>query len=129
MPRLAWIFGWRWSSRKGPARPIQAPKICGFASAKRHASGNQRLGAGSAFLGEEAWIAHGDPFAAERPRSLLLVVLLVLVVFILVIIVAVVVGVSHRAMGLMDLVVPQLAIGAVAGEQLGMGAALNRLAP
>ena len=73
------------------------------------------------------------PSGAELPRSLLLVVLvliiLVEVVFILVVIIAVVVGLSRRAMRLVALVVPQLAIGAVLGEQLGMRAALDRPAP
>ncbi len=73
------------------------------------------------------------PSGAELPRSLLLVVLIILVevVFILVVfvIIAVVVGLSRRAMRLVDLVVPQLAIGAVLGEQLGMRAALDRPAP
>src|SRR4051794_36406915 len=62
---------------------------------------------------------------AELPRSLLLIVL-VEIVFILV---AVLVDVSRRAMRLVDLVVPQLAIGAVPGEQFGMRAALDRPAP
>src|SRR5437762_2402513 len=61
---------------------------------------------------------------AELPRSLLLVVLVLIileVVLILVVIIAVVVGLSHSAVRLVGLVVPQLAIGAVPCEQLGMG--------
>src|SRR4051812_34122545 len=68
---------------------------------------------------------------AELPRSLLLVVVLIIleVVLVLVVIVAVVVGLSHRGVRLMSLVVPQLAIGAVLCQQLGVRAALNRPAP
>src|SRR4051812_29952192 len=74
------------------------------------------------------------PSGAELPRSLLLVVIvLVEIVFILVevvfVIVPIVVGLSRSAVGLMGLVVPQLAIGAVPGEQFGMRAALDRPAP
>ncbi len=71
-------------------------------------------------LGDETWIGQAGSLGAERLRSLLLV---------LVVLVAVVVGVSRHAMRLVDLIVPQLAIGAVLGEQLGMGAALDRPAP
>lgn len=62
----------------------------------------------------------GVPSGAEFPRSLLLVVLLILVELVLIlvvfVIIAVVVGLSGRAVRLVDLVVPQLAIGAVLGE-------------
>jgi hypothetical protein len=65
------------------------------------------------------------------PRSLLLVVLVipVEVVFIFLIVIVAVLGLSRSAVGLKDLVVPQLAIGAVLGEQLGMRAAFDRPAP
>src|SRR3954451_20236720 len=72
------------------------------------------------------------PSGAELPRSLLVVIVLVEIVFILVEVVFVIVtivGLSRSAVGLMGLVVPQLAIGAVPGEQLGMRAALDRPAP
>jgi len=75
-------------------------------------------------LGDERWIGQAGSLGAERLRSLLLVLLVLLVVL-----VAVIVGVSRHAMRLVDLIVPQLAIGAVFGEQLGMGAALDRPAP
>src|SRR3954453_8334733 len=66
----------------------------------------------------------------EPARSLLLVaVLVILVEVVFVVIVAVVVGVSGSAVGLVDLVVPQLAIGAILGKQLGVRAALDRPAP
>ena len=73
------------------------------------------------------------PSGAELPRSLLVValvlIILVEVVLVVFVIIAVVVGLSGRAMRLMDLVVPELAIGAVLGEQLGMRTALDRPAP
>src|SRR6266702_934374 len=72
------------------------------------------------------------PSGAELPRSLLLVVLVLIIldiVFIFVVIVAVVIGLSRSAMRPVSLVVPQLAIGAVLGEQFGMRAALDRPAP
>ncbi len=68
----------------------------------------------------------------ELPRSLLLVVLVLIilkVVVFLVVILAVVIGLSRSAVRLVHLVVPQLAIGAVLREQLGMRAALDRPAP
>src|ERR1700738_995659 len=61
------------------------------------------------------------PSGAELPRSLLLVVLVLIIldiVFIFVVIVAVVIGLSRGAVRLMSLVVPQLAVRAVLGEQL-----------
>lgn len=64
------------------------------------------------------------PELNARPRSLL-----VLIVEIVIIVIAAVLGVSRRAMRLVDLVVPQLAIDAVPGEQLGVGAPLDRPAP
>src|SRR5437763_16578437 len=68
--------------------------------------------------------------SAELSRSLLRVVVLVLdIVFIFVVIVATVVGVSSGAVRLVGLVIPQLAIGAVLGEQLGVRAALDRPPP
>ncbi|MHC2932146.1 hypothetical protein ACVJA9_006943 [Bradyrhizobium diazoefficiens] len=91
------------------------------------------LGALHRLVGSRAAAAawRSVPSGAELPRSLLLVVLVLIileVVFILVI-VAVVVGLSHSAMRLVDLVVPQLAIGTVPGEQFGMRPALDRPAP
>lgn len=97
------------------------------AAAERLASENRRVDA------EPRVAVRRDdqtrPLEAHRPRLLLLVVLIVIEVFVLVVIVAVGVGMSCRAMGLVDLVVPQLAIGAILGEQLGMGTALDRPAP
>ena len=67
---------------------------------------------------------------AELPASLLLVLfLLVEAVLFLIVIVAVVVGLGHSAVRLVDLVIPQLAVGAVLRQQLGMRAALDRPAP
>ena len=60
--------------------------------------------------------------SVEIPASLLLVVLILVVVFI------VVIGLTGRVMRLVALVVPELAIGAVGGEQLRVRAALDRLA-
>src|SRR6266568_830600 len=58
----------------------------------------------------------GVPSGAELPRSLLLVVLVLLVeVLVVFVIIAVIVGLSRRAVRLMGLVVPQLAVGAVPG--------------
>lgn len=70
----------------------------------------------------------GIASGAELPRSLLVVLVLIILVEIVVVL-AVVISLSHRAMRLVGLVVPQLAIGAVLGEQLGMRAALDRPAP
>lgn len=68
------------------------------------------------------------PSRADLPRSLLLVDVLVLILEIVfvVVVVAIVLGVSCRAMGLVGLVIPQLAIGAVFREQLGVRTALDR---
>lgn len=72
-------------------------------------------------------IGHGAPSEANRTaRSLLLVVLIEII---LILVVSVIDAMSRRAMGLVYLVVPELAIGAVLGKQLGMGAALDRPAP
>ena len=64
----------------------------------------------------------GIPSRAELPRSLLLVVLIILfeVVLIVLVIIAVIVGLSRSTVRLVGLIVPQLAIGAVLGEQFGM---------
>lgn len=65
-------------------------------------------------------------------RSIPIVAVLIVlkVVFVLfVFLVPAVVGMSRRAMRLMDLVIPELAIGPVPGKQLGMRAALDRPAP
>ena len=59
---------------------------------------------------------------SRTARSLLLVVILIIVVFI------VVVGLTGRVVRLVALVVPELAVGAVGGEQLRVRAALDRLA-
>lgn len=66
------------------------------------------------------------PRATDRNHGLAVARSLVVVV---VVIVAIVGGVSCGAVGLVNLVVPQLAIGAVLCEQLGVGAALDRPAP
>ncbi len=128
MPGLAGISAALVDPRRADASKPNIEKVRGLASAEPLRQGITESVLGRACLGDEIWIGHGAPPGAERPQSFLLVVLITLEVFILVIIVAVVVGVSRRAMGLVNLIVPQLAIGAVPGEQLGMGAALDRLA-
>src|SRR6186713_773135 len=72
-----------------------------------------------------AW--RSTPPRAEHPWSLLVV--LIILVEVVVIVVAVIIGLSRSAVRLVGLVVPQLAVGAVLREQLGMGAALDRPAP
>lgn len=80
-------------------------------------------------IAESGTARRGHASGADLPRSLLLLVVLVLIVLEVVVIVAVVIGVRRHAMGLVDLVVPQLTIGAVPREQFGMRAALDRPAP
>ncbi|MHC2712446.1 2-polyprenyl-6-methoxyphenol hydroxylase-like FAD-dependent oxidoreductase [Bradyrhizobium diazoefficiens] len=116
----------QWSAGEGVRLPLSLdrdePLLDGAALGALHRLVGSRAAAA-------AW--RSVPSGAELPRSLLLVVLVLItleVVFILVI-VAVVVGLSHSAMRLVDLVVPQLAIGTVPGEQLGMRPALDRPAP
>src|SRR6186713_1346174 len=74
-----------------------------------------------------AW--RSTPPGAEHPWSLLVVLVLIILVEVVVIVVAVIIGLSRSAVRLVGLVVPQLAVGAVLREQLGMGAALDRPAP
>src|SRR5882724_3757572 len=77
--------------------------------------------------GTAGWLEAGvGRQSKRRPRSLLLVVLIIIIVFILVLVV--IIGESGRVVRRMALVIPELAVDAVGGEQLRMRAALDCLA-
>ena len=77
--------------------------------------------------GTAGWPEAAQTQPKRRARSLLLVVLILIVVIFIVVLV-VIIGVSGRIVRRVALVVPELAVDAVGGEQFRMRAALDRLA-